>query len=95
MAKLIECVPNFSCSREKDPETFNALVAVAESIPGCLVFDVQTDGDHNRCVFTLVGTPKAMEEAALASADVAPYLAGKTIRKLIAVPGRIVTIVVA
>ena len=38
---------------------------------------------------------KAMEEAALASADVAPYLAGKTIRKLIAVPGRIVTIVVA
>ena len=54
MAKLIECVPNFSCSREKDPETFNALVAVAESIPGCLVFDVQTDGDHNRCVFTLV-----------------------------------------
>ena len=65
MAKLIECVPNFSCSREKDPDTFNALVAVAESIPGCLVFDVQTDGDHNRCVFTLVGTPKAMEEAAV------------------------------
>lgn len=65
MAKLIECVPNFSCSREKDPDTFNALVAVAESIPGCLVFDVQTDGDHNRCVFTLVGTPRAMEEAAV------------------------------
>lgn len=25
MAKLIECIPNFSCSKEKDEATYNAL----------------------------------------------------------------------
>ncbi len=62
MAKLVECVPNFSCSREQDPATFQALVDVSNSVPGCTVLDVQTDGDHNRCVFTMVGSPAAIEE---------------------------------
>ena len=64
MPKLIECVPNFSCSKEIDPETFNGLVAVANSVPGCTLFDVQSDGNHNRCVFTLLGNPQAIEEVA-------------------------------
>lgn len=64
MAKLVECIPNFSVSKESDPAVFQALVDTANSIPGCMVLDVQSDGDHNRCVFTLVGSPAAIEEVA-------------------------------
>ena len=42
MAKLIECIPNFSCSKEKDEATYNALVETAKSVPGCTLFDAQT-----------------------------------------------------
>ena len=64
MARLVECIPNFSLSREKDEAGYNALVAVAQSVPGCVLFDAQTDGNHNRSVFTLLGTPEAVEECA-------------------------------
>lgn len=62
MAKLIECIPNFSCSKEKDEAAYQALVDTANSVPGCTLFDAQTDGNHNRCVFTLIGSPAAIEE---------------------------------
>jgi glutamate formiminotransferase / 5-formyltetrahydrofolate cyclo-ligase len=62
--KLVECIPNFSCSREKDEAAYNALVEVAKNVPGCALFDAQTDGNHNRCVFTLLGSPEAVEECA-------------------------------
>lgn len=64
MSRLVECVPNFSCSREKDEAAYNALVEVAKSVPGCTLFDAQTDGNHNRCVFTMIGAPEAVEEVA-------------------------------
>ena len=64
MSKLVECVPNFSVSRERDEAVFQGLVDTANSVPGCTVLDVQSDGDHNRCVFTMVGSPAAIEEAA-------------------------------
>ena len=64
MAKLVECIPNFSVSREKDESVFQALVDTASAVPGCTLFDVQSDGNHNRCVFTLIGSPTAIEEAA-------------------------------
>ncbi len=64
MAKLVECIPNFSVSREKDEPVFQGLVDVAKSAAGCTLMDVQSDGNHNRCVFTLVGSPEGIEEAA-------------------------------
>ena len=64
MARLVECIPNFSCSKEKDEAAYNALVEVAKSVPGCTLFDAQTDGNHNRCVFTMIGSPEAVEEVA-------------------------------
>ena len=67
MAKLVECIPNFSVSKEKDEPVFQGLVDTANAIPGCTLFDVQTDGNHNRCVFTLIGSPAAIEEAAFQS----------------------------
>lgn len=64
MAKLIECVPNFSVSKEKDEAVFQALVDTANAIPGCTTIDVQSDGNHNRCVFTIVGNPDSIQEVA-------------------------------
>ena len=64
MTKIVECIPNFSVSREQDPATFNKLVRCAESVPGCTLLDAQSDGNHNRCVFTLVGKPQQVAEAA-------------------------------
>ena len=64
MAKLVECIPNFSVSKETNEPVFQGLVDTANAIPGCTLFDVQTDGNHNRCVFTLIGSPAAIEEAA-------------------------------
>lgn len=62
MPKLVECIPNFSLSREKDEAGFNALVETANSVPGVTLFDAQTDGSHNRTVFTMVGSPEGVEE---------------------------------
>ena len=64
MAKLVECIPNFSLSKEKNEAGYNALIEVAKSVPGCILFDAQTDGNHNRSVFTLLGSPEAVEEVA-------------------------------
>lgn len=64
MAKLVECIPNFSVSKEKDEQVFQGLVDVANAAPGCTVMDIQSDGNHNRCVFTLVGSPAGIEEVA-------------------------------
>ena len=64
MSKLVECIPNFSVSREKDPDTFQALLDTASSVPGCALIDAQSDANHNRCVLTLVGSPEAVGEAA-------------------------------
>lgn len=64
MTKLVECIPNFSCSRERDEGAFQALVDTGRSVPGCILLDTHTDGSHNRCVLTLIGAPEAVEEAA-------------------------------
>jgi glutamate formiminotransferase / 5-formyltetrahydrofolate cyclo-ligase len=65
MAKLVECVPNFSEGRR--PEVVDALAAAVASTPGVLLLDRTSDPDHNRCVLTLAGPPApvvtAMEAA--------------------------------
>ena len=65
MAKLVECIPNFSVSRSGTPAVFQALEDLANSIPGCAVLDVQSDGDHTAACSPWWGPPGAMEEAAL------------------------------
>lgn len=62
MAKLVECIPNFSEGR--DQAIIDGLAEVAKSVPGCTLLDVQSDANHNRCVFTLVGSPEGVEEVA-------------------------------
>lgn len=63
MAKLIECVPNFSEGR--DPAKVDALVAAMSAISGVAVLDREMDADHHRCVITLAGEPEPVAEAAL------------------------------
>ena len=64
MPPLIECVPNFSEGR--DPTVLDALADAVQSVPGTRLLDVHRDADHNRSVFTLVGPPDAVAEAAYA-----------------------------
>lgn len=62
MAKLVECIPNFSEGRNED--SINALVKTAESVPGVTLLDHSSDASHNRSVFTLVGSPEGIQEVA-------------------------------
>ena len=43
MMKLVECIPNFSVSRERDEAAFNALVDTAKAVPGCTVLSSYRD----------------------------------------------------
>lgn len=62
MAKLIEFIPNFSEGR--NAAVIDVLTDTARSVPGCTLLDVQSDENHNRCVFTMVGSPEGIEEVA-------------------------------
>ena len=62
MAKIIQCVPNFSEGR--DVSIINELVGAAKSIPGVMLLDHSSDENHNRSVFTLLGDPDGIAETA-------------------------------
>ena len=68
-APLVECVPNFSEGR--DAATIDALRSAITAVAGVQLLDVQSDTAHNRSVFTLVGNPAAVVEAAFAAMRVA------------------------
>jgi glutamate formiminotransferase len=63
--KIIECVPNFSegCNQKK----IAAIARVFELFPGVRLVDFSRDVDHNRSVFTFLGKPDDVLEAALAA----------------------------
>lgn len=62
MAKLVECVPNFSEGR--NPQVIAAIVGEIESVEGIQMLDQEMDKDHNRAVITFVGEPEPVLEAA-------------------------------
>ena len=62
MAKLVECIPNFSEGRNQ--EVIDGLVEVAKSVAGVTLLDHSSDPSHNRSVFTLVGDEENIQEAA-------------------------------
>ncbi len=63
--KIIECVPNFSegCDQKK----IAAIANVLESYQHIHLVDFSSDADHNRSVFTFLGKPDDVLEAALAA----------------------------
>lgn len=69
MTRLLESVPNISEGRR--PEVLAAVVSALKAVPGLRLLDVQSDGDHNRSVLTLVGDEGALEAGLLDLFDVA------------------------
>lgn len=69
MAKLVQCVPNFSEGR--DQKVIDLLVETAQSVPGVTLVDHSSDTSHNRSVLTLVGSLEGIEEAAFRLCKVA------------------------
>jgi glutamate formiminotransferase/formiminotetrahydrofolate cyclodeaminase len=69
LLKIIECVPNFSEGKRQD--IIDALADTIRSIEGVRLLDVEFDPDHNRSVFTFIGEPQKVKEAALKAAELA------------------------
>ncbi|CAN5541802.1 glutamate formimidoyltransferase [soil metagenome] len=61
MARLVECVPNFSEGRST--EVVDALAAAVERTPEAILLDRTSDRDHNRSVLTFAGPPEAVTAA--------------------------------
>lgn len=62
MAKIVECVPNFSEGRDK--VIIEKIVDEVRRVEGVKLLDYSSDANHNRTVVTFVGSPKAASEAA-------------------------------
>ena len=67
--KIIECVPNFSEGR--DQSVLDALARAITSVDGARLLDVDPGRETHRTVFTFVGAPEAVAEAAFQAASVA------------------------
>ncbi|MBZ2174099.1 glutamate formimidoyltransferase [Schnuerera sp. xch1] len=72
MARLIECIPNFSEGRNK--EVVEKIVDEIRKVDEVKLLDYSMDKDHNRSVVTFVGEPEKVIEAAFNAAKVASEL---------------------
>ena len=62
MAQLMECIPNISEGRRT--EVIEAVANAVRSVPGVTLIDYSSDASHNRSVFTFLGEPDSVAEAA-------------------------------
>lgn len=63
MEKLIECVPNFS--EGTNPNIIKTIAdAMINADDSVKMINIHSDKDHNRSVFTLIGSPQSIQEAA-------------------------------
>jgi glutamate formiminotransferase len=65
----VECVPNFSEGR--DARILLEIAAAISQTPAVTLLDHSADADHNRSVFTFIGAPGAVLQAALTAAGIA------------------------
>jgi glutamate formiminotransferase/formiminotetrahydrofolate cyclodeaminase len=79
MKKIVECVPNFS--EGKDKSIINAISAAIESVDNVKLLDVDAGVDFNRTVYTFVGEPEPILDAALKAAKVGISLIDMTKHK--------------
>ncbi len=66
MTRLVECVPNFSEGRDK--AVIDAISRAITGVTGVRLLDVDPGADTNRTVYTFVGDPEAVAEAAFQAA---------------------------
>jgi glutamate formiminotransferase len=64
--RLLECVPNISEGR--DQGKIASIAAEVKRCEGVKLLDVSSDPDHHRSVFTFIGDPLKIKEAALSLA---------------------------
>ncbi|MGZ6270542.1 MAG: glutamate formimidoyltransferase [Candidatus Limnocylindrales bacterium] len=69
MARLVECVPNFSEGRRV--EVVDALAEAVAATPGVHLLDRTSDVDHNRSVLTFAGPSQPVMDAMEAAVRVA------------------------
>lgn len=67
MAKIVECIPNFSEGR--DQAVVDQISTAASSVEGAKLINVNVDPSYNRCVHTIVGEPEAVLEAAFRACE--------------------------
>lgn len=72
MAKIIECVPNFSEGRDKG--VIDAISHSIASTPGVSLLDIDPGASTNRTVYTFVGSPDDVVQGALNAAKTAADL---------------------
>ncbi len=68
MAKIVECVPNFSEGR--DLEKIARIISVFDKYQKVKLINYEADADYNRTVVTLIGDADEMIEALLALVEV-------------------------
>lgn len=69
MAKIVECVPNFSEGR--DTEKIEKIVNPLRGKKGVKLLNYEADKDYNRLVVTVIGEPEAVKNAIIESIGVA------------------------
>jgi len=79
MEKIVECVPNFS--EGKDKSVINAISAAIKTVNGVKLLNVDPGADFNRTVYTFVGEPETVLEAAFQSAKIGLALIDMTKHK--------------
>jgi glutamate formiminotransferase len=72
MPAFVECVPNFSEGRDK--AVIDAIARAIAGVSGVRLLDVDAGADTNRTVYTFVGAPDAVSEAAFRGAVAAAGL---------------------
>src|SRR3989344_2897860 len=75
MQKIVECVPNFSEGKDKKiiDAIFNAALRQTQGKP-VKVFELESNSDHNRMLFTIVGEPEDVLTSVFESIKVATRL---------------------
>ena len=58
-------------SEGRDARVIERIAGAVRSVPGVKLADIHVDPDHHRSVFTFLGSPQAVEAAALALAEAA------------------------
>ncbi len=76
MTRLVECVPNFSEGRDRS--VIDAIARAISGVNGVRLLDVDPGADTHRTVYTFVGEPDAVAEAAFRAATAGAQLIDMT-----------------
>lgn len=72
MARIVECIPNFSEGR--DAAKVKQILEAISAVSGIKLLDHSMNADHNRSVVTFIGEPEKVLEAAFAACSKAAEL---------------------